>query len=305
MTGEKYFLHALAAFRPFISSLKLHELVATAENLENAWKVDERKLTELGWNEEQKQKFKEHRTNWKLERNFELLSNDGIAVVSFFDENFPKSLKNIFDPPLALYVRGNIEAEFFAIGFVGSRKATPYGKIATNILVRPLASKRITIISGLAYGIDAEAHRATLSVLGKTIAVLGGGIDEATLYPRSHRELAKEIIAKGGAVVSEYPPKTQSLPSNFPERNRIISGLSKAIVVVEAGERSGALITARIALEQNREVFAVPGAITSELSKGTNRLIREGAQPVQSAEDLMESLELAEVVDENVKISTL
>jgi len=301
MTGEKYFLHALAAFRPFISALRLQELVQTTGSFEKAWQVEDSKLSELGWNEEQKQKFKEHRSSWRLERNFELLSSYGISIISFNDGTFPVSLKNIFDPPLALYVRGTIEADSFSIGFVGSRKATPYGKTATNILVRPLASRGITIVSGLAYGIDAEAHRATLSVNGKTIAVLGNGIDEATLYPRAHRDLAREIVDKGGAVISEYPPATKPQGYFFPQRNRIISGLSKAIVVVEAGERSGALITAKEALEQNRDVFAVPGPITSELSKGTNRLIKEGAAPIQSAEDLVESLELADFLKPEVK----
>ena len=295
MSQEHAFLHALAAFRPFISSNKLRELIQRTGAPRAAWEATGEVLEAHGWTDEQRSRFQEHRREWRVDTTYEALKKANVAMVTEDDERFPRLLKEIYDPPLVLYVRGELRAEEIAVAVVGSRKATPYGKTATNLLVRPLASRGVTIVSGLAYGIDAEAHRATLAVHGRTIAVLGSGVDEMSLYPRAHRQLAADIIAAGGAVVSEYAPGTGPQGYFFPQRNRLIAGLSRAVVVVEADEGSGALITARAGLNENREVFAVPGPITSDLSRGTNALLGEGATPARRAEDILETLELTQL----------
>lgn len=211
-----------------------------------------------------------------------LLLDDGI---------YPSSLREIYDPPIVLYVKG-AWAECLdqpCIGVVGSRKCSTYGQNAANMLARDLAQRGLTVVSGFARGIDAAAHRGALEAGGRTVAVLGTGIDE--VYPRDHNKLAEEILANGGALVSQFPLGTPPVSENFPYRNRIISGLSLGIVVVEAAENSGSLITARLAMEQNREVYAVPGNITSRNSFGTNYLIKgAGAKLVQQWQDIAAEL---------------
>ena len=297
-TGSVVLLQAMAAFRPNISALRLHALIKYSGGIEQAWNTPDETLEQYKWNPEQRHLFNEFRKNYQPEKSYERLQNQEINFIPFSSPDFPSILNSIYDPPLGLYVRGQLQKNLLTISFVGSRRATPYGKTVTNMLVRPLAAKGAIIISGLAYGIDAEAHQATLAAHGTTWAVIGNGCDEPTLYPRSHRQLSRDIINGGGAIISEYPPGTRPQPYFFPQRNRIIAGLSRAIVVVEASIQSGALITARLGLEQNRDVFAVPGPITSEMSQGANELIRDGAVPVQSAEQIIEALELFSMVGE-------
>jgi len=211
----------------------------------------------------------------------------GGDVLLLDDGVYPSSLREIYDPPIVLYVKGAWSEclDQPCIGVVGSRKASTYGQNAALMLARDLAQRGITVVSGFARGIDAAAHRGALEAKGRTIAVLGTGIDE--VYPRDHKKLAEEILANGGALVSQFPLGTPPVSENFPYRNRIISGLSLGIVVVEAAENSGSLITARLAIEQNREVFAVPGNITSRNSFGTNYLIKgAGAKLVQQWQDI-------------------
>lgn len=211
-----------------------------------------------------------------------LLLDDGV---------YPSSLREIYDPPIVLYVKG-AWAECLdqpCIGVVGSRRCSTYGQNSALMLARDLAQRGLTVVSGFARGIDAAAHRGALDAGGRTVAVLGTGIDE--VYPRDHKKLAEEILASGGAIVSQFPLGTPPVSENFPYRNRIISGLSLGIVVVEAAENSGSLITARLAMEQNREVFAVPGNITSRNSFGTNYLIKgAGAKLVQQWQDIAAEL---------------
>lgn len=207
------------------------------------------------------------------------------------DGVYPALLREIQDPPVTLYVKGNwMECiDDACIALVGSRRCSTYGANAANMIARDLAQRGVTIVSGLARGIDAAAHRGTLEANGKTVAVLGTGIDQ--VYPRDHKKLVDEILEKGGAIVSEFPLGTPPAPQNFPYRNRVISGLSLGICVVEASEQSGSLITARLAIEQNREVFAVPGNITSKNSFGTNYLIKSaGAKLVQQWQDIASEL---------------
>jgi DNA processing protein len=213
---------------------------------------------------------------------------EGAEVLALDDGAYPALLREIADPPVTLYVRGAWRAclEAPCVGVVGSRRASSYGQNVAHALARDLASRGVTAVSGLARGIDAAAHRGALEASGRTVAVLGTGLDE--VYPRDHRRLAAEILERGGALVTQFPLGTPPVAENFPYRNRIISGLSLGVVVVEASENSGSLITARLALEQGREVFAVPGNITSRNSFGTNFLIKgAGAKLVQAWQDVV------------------
>lgn len=211
-----------------------------------------------------------------------------MLVIRFEDENYPCLLKEIYDPPQQLYYLGELKArEKFPLAVVGTRKISFYGKKATERLVNGLCQAGLTIVSGLALGVDGLAHQIALENGTRTIAVLGSGLD--TVYPPDHKKLAKRIIDTGGALVSEYPPKTKPSKLTFPARNRIVAGMSLGVLVIEAPIKSGAMITARLALDQGREVFAVPGDIYSENSQGCNLLIKKGAKPVTKIEDILES----------------
>jgi DNA processing protein len=215
----------------------------------------------------------------------------GGDVLVLDDGVYPSLLREIYDPPIALYVKGAWAAclDQPCVAVVGSRRCSTYGQNAALLLARDLAQRGVTIVSGFARGIDAAAHRGALEAGGRTVAVLGTGIEEN--YPRDHRQLGQEILAGGGAMVSQFPLGTPPVSENFPYRNRIISGLSLGVVVVEAAENSGSLITARLAIEQNREVWAVPGNITSRNSFGTNYLIKgAGAKLVQQWQDIAAEL---------------
>lgn len=213
----------------------------------------------------------------------------GARVLTVLEADYPAPLRQIADPPPVLYVRGTLlEEDAAAVAVVGTRAATPYGLSAARELAAGLARAGITVVSGLAEGIDAAGHQGALEGEGRTIAVVGHGL--STVYPARHAGLAERITGSG-AVVSEFPMEVPPAPMNFPRRNRVIAGLSLGVLVVEAPERSGALITAREALEQGREVFAVPGPITSRASQGTNALLKDGAGAVTGAEDILHALE--------------
>ncbi|OQX11344.1 MAG: DNA protecting protein DprA [Desulfobulbaceae bacterium A2] len=212
----------------------------------------------------------------------------GMTFVCWDDEGYPPLLREIHDPPLVLWLRGDAACLARpAVAVVGSRAASDYGRRVARELGRELVRRGLVVVSGLALGIDAEAHRGALAAGGVTVGVLGCGLD--VVYPPIHGSLYQEL-AISGAVLSEYPPDTSPEPFRFPARNRIVSGLSLGTVVVEAGQRSGALITARLALEQGREVFAVPGRIDSHKSSGTHRLLQDGAKLVQSVDDICEEI---------------
>lgn len=203
------------------------------------------------------------------------------------DADYPRLLREIHDPPDPLYVRGQFDFNArLSVAVVGSRRATAYGRVATEQIVKPLARAGIVIVSGLAFGIDGAAHTAALDSGGLTIAVLGTPITR--IYPFNHQTLAKRILTQSGAIVSEVPPGGMTHRGSFPKRNRIIAGLCQAVVVVEAALDSGSLITARLALEENRDVFAIPGPITSPFSMGTHALIKAGATPLTTAQDLLD-----------------
>jgi DNA processing protein len=219
----------------------------------------------------------------------EMQSSGLVKTLSLKDKEYPQNLRYIYDPPQTIYVKGSLLLEDnLAIAIVGSRQASYYGLKNAESLAFELAAKGITIVSGLARGIDSAAHQGALKAKGRTIAVLGSGLNK--IYPPENKKLAEEI-AQNGAVLSEFPLDTPPLKENFPRRNRIISGLSLGVVVVEAAQKSGALITASCALEQGREVFALPGKIDSFTSQGTNDLIKQGAKLIQSSQDIVDELE--------------
>ncbi|MDO8600194.1 MAG: DNA-processing protein DprA [bacterium] len=216
-----------------------------------------------------------------------------IQTIHKKDAAYPSLLKETAEPPEKLFVRGQIPEGLPALAVVGSRKPTRYGMEATEKLIRELAaSAELIIVSGLAVGIDTIAHKTALSCGLKTIGVLGSGLDRASFFPQENWGLSEKIIEAGGAVISEYPEGTPGLPHHFPARNRIIAGLSQGTLVIEAKEKSGALITARLALEENREVFAVPGSIFSIYSEGPNLLIQRGAKLVRNAKDIADELNI-------------
>ncbi len=217
------------------------------------------------------------------------LNKENVKVITMLDDDYPKKLKNIINPPCILYCKGDISClNNLSIGIVGSRKATDYGKFCADKFARELSALGITIISGLANGIDTIAHKSAIKANGNTIGVIGCGIN--IIYPQKNRELYMEIENTGGAVITEYPFDMEPISSNFPNRNRIISGLSSGILVVEAQEKSGTLITVSHAAEQGKEVFSIPGNINSIFSVGTNKLIKDGAKLVSNVDDIIEEL---------------
>ncbi len=223
------------------------------------------------------------------EQHIEKMYQMGIGLVPLCDNRYPEYLKKIHDPPMALYYRGKLQNDELAIAVVGSRNATGYGLNMAENISHKLASRGFTVVSGMARGIDSYAHKGTLRADGRTIAVLGCGLD--TIYPSENYELSEKILEKG-LIISQFPIGVPPLPINFPMRNRIISGLSLGVVVVEANEKSGSLITANIALDQGKEVFAVPGNANSKTSIGTNRLIKDGAKLVMDIDDILEEIGL-------------
>jgi DNA processing protein len=232
--------------------------------------------------------------NWRqhvdLDAELARIEKAGVQVVTREDAEYPKHLREIYDPPLALYVRGSLgEGDPHAVAIVGSRRTTLYGQEMARKLAYQLARVGVTVVSGAARGIDTCAHRGALQAKGRTVAVLGCGVDVA--YPPENKELLGQIAAKGGAVVSEFPMGTKPDRQTFPMRNRVISGWSLGVLVVEANARSGALITAGFAAEQGRQVFAVPGRADSALSKGSNHLIKDGAKLTEDVEDILSEFE--------------
>lgn len=226
----------------------------------------------------------------KAKVELEQVKDLGADVLILDDGSYPDCLREIDDPPPVLYVKGDWQACFEqpCVGVIGSRKCSTYGENASEMLSRDLASRGVTVVSGLARGIDTAGHRGAIRGQGRTVAVMGTGLD--TVYPKENRRLVEEILESGGCLVTQFPLKTPPLKDNFPYRNRIISGLSLGVLIIEASERSGSLITARLAAEQNREVMAVPGNITSGNSFGTNYLIKSGAKLVQQWQDVVSEL---------------
>jgi DNA processing protein len=276
-----------------IGAVRFQRLLDRFGDAESAWKAAPTELAEAGLSLKLIERLIALREKVDLTRIWDQIQAKGIQVLTWMDEAYPQRLKEIDQPPPVLYLRGDLSGEDdWAVAIVGSRRVTPYGRQVTEEIASFLAANGVTVVSGLARGVDALAHSAALRAGGRTLAVLGSGVDR--IYPPEHRSLTEQIF-EHGAVLSDYAPGTPPEASNFPPRNRIISGLSMAVVVVEAGKTSGALITAEFAAEQGREIFAVPGNILAPQSKGTNKLIQQGALPLLSADDIMQALNLTRV----------
>jgi DNA processing protein len=261
--------------------------------LENAWQSSTGELKKAGLDSKTVQAIIAERPKISLDDEMEKLERFGVKVFTYHDDGYPARLKEIYDYPPLIYVRGSLlPQDDWCVAVVGTRKATAYGRQVAEEMVADLARNKITIVSGLARGIDSIAHRSALTAGGRSIAVSACGLD--TVYPPENTELANNLIQQG-ALISEYALGTKPRAENFPRRNRILSGLSLGVLVIEAGETSGAIITANMALEQNRDVFAVPGSILSPASNGTNWLIQQGAKLVRSYTDILEELNLTTV----------
>jgi DNA processing protein len=279
-----------------IGPMKVRALLDHFGDLGSAWNASPEELQQAGIDRRALASLVRDREKLDLDVELEKLAKQDITVLTWEDARYPPRLLQIPDPPPVLYLRGSFtDDDEWAVAVVGTRRASAYGKAVTQRLIADLAANHVTIVSGLARGIDGEAHRAALKTHGRTIAVLGCGLN--LIYPPEHRNLAREI-AENGAIVSEYPLGTRPEAGNFPPRNRIISGLSLGVLVVEAGIKSGALITADYAAEQGRDVFAVPGNLYVRSSLGTNRLIQDGAKLVTGAEDILEELSLTMVAQQ-------
>lgn len=273
-----------------IGSVRTRNLLNYFGKLSIAWNASALDLRQAGLGPKTIEAFLQERKSIDLIKEWDRMVQSGIQVITVNEEAYPAKLKTIEQPPPVIYVKGElIHSDDTAIAIVGTRHKTSYGKQVAAELSGFLAKNHITVVSGLARGIDSIAHEAAINSKGRTIAVLGNGVD--IIYPPEHRDLTLKIQSNG-ALVSEYFPGTPPDGVNFPPRNRIISGLSAATVIIEAGERSGALITAEFAVNQGRDVFAVPGSIFSPNSKGTNRLIRDGAIPLLHYEDILNMLNL-------------
>jgi DNA processing protein len=281
---------------PGIGRVRISQLKDYFGGLQDAWKAPQGKLKQAGLDSRSIDALVTLRPRISLDAEMEKLERYKVNVLICDDPLYPSRLKEIYDYPPVLYVRGNLPFEGEpCLAIVGTRRPTIYGRQVTEEIVGDLAQSKIIIVSGLARGIDSIAHRAALNAGGKTIAVFGSGLD--IIYPGENAKLAQAIV-EHGALVTEYPLGVKPKAENFPLRNRIMSGLSLGVLVVEAGEKSGALITSQQALEQNREVFAIPGSILSPASQGTNRLIQEGAKLVRSYTDILQELNLTIVVQQ-------
>ena len=273
-------------------------LKQTFDTFQHAWDSKFNDLIHAGFDEQNAHEFLQWRDGFTEETYLQLLEEDSIRIISIEDSPYPPLLRDIFDPPVALFVRGTLENlhPYFAV--VGTRKMTSYGKQMTTEIAGELARNGVAIVSGLALGIDGAAHKAALESNGITIAALGTGIDRKSVYPRLHYELSEMIIDKGGALIGEYPPGSQPTVYSFPKRNRIVAGISLGTLVIEADEKSGALITANCALEYGRDVYAVPHTLTSPTGSGPHKLIRDGAYLIRGATDILENLNLTSLAQE-------
>lgn len=288
---DKKYLAGFGAFRG-INSIIWNKLFGYFPDIKTAWKSPIPDFIKSGMTSKVANELANHISNFDIENYYKKLERIGINIISIKDVEYPILLKEIPTPPFVIYVKGKLKPEDEnAIAIVGSRKATDYGKRATAEISEELARAGITIVSGLALGLDTEAHSAAVNAGGRTIAVLANGLD--TIYPIANIGLAKKIL-ENGAIISEQPLGMPALKQNFPARNRIISGLSQGVLITEAGDKSGTLHTANFALEQNRQVYAVPGPIYNPLAHGPNMLIKSGAKAVTCAQDILEDFGIEE-----------
>jgi DNA processing protein len=286
-----------------IGPVRLERILQHFGDIRSAWEARTYQLTGAGINENLARQLIQIRESTCLDEMMVKIQEAGIKVYYWDHPCYPERLRTITQSPFVIYVKGDlIDDDIWGVAIVGTRRFSEYGRQITQDVSTILAGCGVTIISGLARGIDGIAHQSALDAGGRTIAVLGSGLDQ--IYPPEHKSLADRIVQQG-VLISDYPVGTPPDGANFPPRNRIISGLAKIILVIEAGQKSGALITAGYAAEQGREVFAVPGKITSPLSKGTNLLIQQGAHPLLSAQDVLDRLNMSLVAEQRALKKTL
>ena len=279
-----------------IGAVRFRALLDFFGDARSAWEANPDDLRAAGLSKRIVERFLTARQQVDLDAIWQKTVDRNIRVITWDDADYPARLREITQPPPVMYLRGDfIEDDAWAVAIVGTRRVSSYGRQVTEEIATFLAQNGVTVVSGLARGVDGIAHQAALNAGGRTLAVLGSGVDR--IYPPEHRNLA-EAISKSGAILSDYPPETPPEASNFPPRNRIISGLSMASIVIEAGATSGALITANFAVEQGREVFAVPGNIFAPQSKGPNKLIQNGAHPLLKPQDILDVLDLTRVTEQ-------
>jgi DNA processing protein len=293
---ETWILGALASLLPALTPRKLWSLwKAAGANPHQTWRATEDTFRQAGWTPRERSLWEKMRRNFSPAKISAELARWKITMIPYGSRLYPPSLQKLSAPPLCLFARGNLDlltASVPAITVVGTRRPSPYGKQVTKLFVRKLVEANFLIFSGLAYGIDAQAHQAALEARGITVAILGSGIDPPSCYPAAHHALLEQIVATRGLVVSEYFPGTKATRYTFPARNRLLAAWADAVLVIEAGKKSGALITAQFASEYGKEVFAVPGNITCPVAAGTNALIRDGAHPALAPEDIFLALGL-------------
>jgi DNA processing protein len=279
---------------------KMRKLMAFFSSPQEAWTANLQSLIQSGIGEALAGKVIAKRAGINPEQEWLKMEKENIQMIIETDQHYPQLLKEIPTAPYILYMKGEMDLNAPMVSIVGSRKHSDYGSRVAYAFAKDLAKAGITVISGMAYGIDSIAHRGALDAGGKTIAVLGDSLDDKNIYPASNLNLSREISANG-CLLSDYPIETPAgIPGNFPARNRIVAGLSMGTLIVEAGEKSGTLITANLALEFNRDVFAVPGPIFSPQSLGTNDLIKKGAKAVTSIRDILEELQLEEKAEKSI-----
>lgn len=276
-----------------IGPKRFEQLLHYFKTAEAAWNATEAELEKSGLDARARAELVTERKRINPIDEYKKCQDMGIAVVALADEAYPALLKEIYGPPFILFYRGALLNNNKTLAVVGTRQYSNYGKHIIDVFIPELVRAHMNIVSGLALGIDALAHKKTIETSGYACAVLGCGIEKQNIYPRSNMRLAEDIIMNNGCVLSEHPPGTPPLKPHFPRRNRIISGLSHGVLVVEAPAKSGSLITAQYALEQNRDVYAVPGAITNPVAEGTNKLIQNGASVATCAEDITRTFGIA------------
>lgn len=286
MNNQKYWL-GLSLVQQ-MGAVRIHQLITHFGTAHDAWKASERDLIQVKLPSRALSSLLELRKNLDLDAELAKVASLDAHIITWADSQYPENLRHIADAPPLLYVRGTLlPSDLLALSIVGTRRATRYGIDVANRMAYWLASQGVTIVSGMALGVDTAAHRGALQAKGRTIAILGSGID--IVYPKENALLAQDV-AKNGALISEFPLGTPPSGKNFPRRNRIISGLSLGILIAEAPKNSGAIITAETALEQGRDVFAIPANIFNEMGAGCNRLIQEGAKLVMRASDILDEL---------------
>ena len=291
-TDEKAYWVAFNHIRG-VGSARVQRMLKAFGDLRSAWEAPRSGLCAAGLDDRTTEAILSARSRLDPESLLDRCAQSGIRPLVWEDAEYPLCLKELPAPPPVLYLKGNLrEADAISAAVVGTRKMTAYGREVTRIFASALAASGITVVSGMARGIDAEAHNAALERHGRTLAVFGCGVD--VVYPPEHARLARRI-AESGALLSDYPPGTPPDAANFPPRNRIIAGLSIVTLVVEAGEESGALLTASYAADYGREVFAIPGSVLSESSRGCNRLIASGAHPATSPEEFLSALDIQRI----------